>query len=152
MSKLQVRNEMVINSPISKIWAVITDINQLHKVNPGVVKATGAMDKQNCTRTCEMNNKGKKGTMTERLVELVPEKKTVWALESDDMGMSKMCKDVKFHFYLEKISDTKTKVVNESHYQPANFFASIMNSLMMKRFMSKAQEEILTNIKSLTEK
>ncbi|MBI4945190.1 MAG: cytochrome P460 family protein [Bacteroidetes bacterium] len=39
MSKLQARNEMVINAPISKIWAVITDINVLHKINPGVIKA-----------------------------------------------------------------------------------------------------------------
>jgi len=56
------------------IWAIITDINLLHKVNPGVIRATGRMDKQGETRTCEMDNKGRKGTMTEKLIELVPEK------------------------------------------------------------------------------
>lgn len=152
MSKLQVRNEAIINASVHNIWKVITDINQLHKVNPGVVKATGCMDRQGETRSCEMNNNGRMGTMTERLIEMVPEKKTVWSLESDTMGMSKMLKDTRFCFSLEKISDTKTKVVNETYYEPANFIAIIMNGFMMKKMISKAQEQILNNIKSLTEK
>ena len=50
MSKLQARNEAIINAPVSKIWSLITDINQLHKVNPGVIKATGSMNQLNGTR------------------------------------------------------------------------------------------------------
>ena len=41
MSKLQARNESIINAPIASVWAIITDINLLHKVNPGVINATG---------------------------------------------------------------------------------------------------------------
>lgn len=152
MSKLQARNEALINAPIGSIWAIITDINQLHKINPGVLKATGRMDKQGETRTCEIDNKGRKGTMTEKLIELIPEKKTVWAIESDTMGMSKMLKNPQFCFYLEKINENKTKVINESYYEPANFMAKIMNALMMKKMMSKMQGQILSNIKTLTEK
>jgi uncharacterized protein YndB with AHSA1/START domain len=151
MNKLQARNEAIINAPISSVWSIITDINLLQKVNPGVIKATGRMDKQGETRTCEMDNKGRKGTMTEKLIELIPEKKTVWTIESDTMGMSKMLKDTRFIFNLEKIGDTKTKVVNETYYQPVNLIAKIMNGLMMKKMIGKAQEQILINIKSLTE-
>jgi len=152
MSKLQARNEAVINAPISSIWAIITDINLLQKVNPGVIKATGRMDKQGETRTCEMNNNGRKGTMTEKLIELVPEKKTVWAIESDTMGMAKMLKDPRFCFYLEKLDDNKTKIVNESYYEPANLMVRIMNALMMKKKMGQIQGQILSNIKSIAEK
>ncbi len=152
MCKLQARNEAIINAPISSIWAIITDINLLHKVNPGVIKATGRMDKQGETRTCEMNNRGKVGTMTEKLIELVPEKKTVWAIENDTMGMGKMLKDPRFCFYLEKLEDNKTKIVNESYYEPANFMVKIMNALMMKKKMGEIQGQILSNIKSLAEK
>lgn len=152
MSKLQARNEAIINAPIGVIWAIITDITQLHKINPGVIKATGRMDKQGETRTCEMDNKGRKGTMTEKLIELVHEKKTVWAIESDTMGMAKMLKDPRFCFYLEKINDTKTKIINESYYDPATFVAKIMNVLMMKKMMGKIQGQILSNIKNLAEK
>jgi carbon monoxide dehydrogenase subunit G len=152
MSKLQARNEAIIGAPISSIWAVITDIAILHKVNPGVIKATGRMDKLGETRTCEIDNKGRKGTMTEKLIELIPEKKTVWTIQSDTMGMSKMLKDTKFCFTLEKLDDNKTRVINETYYQPANLMAKVMNGLMMKGMISKAQEQILTNIKSLTEK
>ncbi|MGB3075899.1 MAG: SRPBCC family protein, partial [Chitinophagales bacterium] len=80
MSKLQAHNEAVINAPISRVWAIITDITLLHKINPGVITANGRMDKQGETRTCEMENRGKRGTMTERLAELVHEKKTVWVI------------------------------------------------------------------------
>jgi len=151
MSKLQARNEAIINAPISKIWNIITDINILHKINPGVIKASGHMDRLGETRTCEMINNGKKGTMTEKLVEMDHEKKTVWAIENDTMGMSKMLKDPRFCFYLEKLGDSKTKIVNESYYDPANMVASIMNALMMKRKMGQIQGQILNNIKKLAE-
>jgi Polyketide cyclase / dehydrase and lipid transport len=151
MSKLQARNEAIIHAPIGSIWAIITDITLLHKINPGVIKATGRMDKQGETRTCEMENRGKKGTMTEKLIELVLEKKTVWAIESDTMGMAKMLKDPKFCFYLEKIDDKTTKIINESYYEPANLVVRIMNALMMKKKMGEIQSQILSNIKSIAE-
>jgi len=152
MSKLQARNEITINAPIDIVWSIITDINLLHKINPGVISATGRMDKQGETRTCEMDNNGRKGIMTEKLIELVPEKKTVWTIENDSMGMKKMIKDPRFCFYLEKIDDGKTKVVNESYYKPANIFVKIMNALMMKKKMGQIQSQILSNIKTLAEK
>lgn len=152
MSTLQARNEAIINAPVESIWAIITDITSLHKVNPRVVKASGRMDIQGETRTCETNNNGRKGTMVEKLIELVPQTKTVWTIESDTMGMSKMLADTRFIFNLEKIADNKTKVVNETYYKPANLVAKIMNGLMMKRMISKAQEQILSNIRSMTEK
>jgi hypothetical protein len=152
MSKLQARNEAVINAPLVDVWAIITDINMLPKVNPGVIKATGRMDKQGETRTCEMDKRGRKGTMTEKLIELIPEKKTVWAIENDTMGMSKMLKDPRFCFYVEKLGDNKTKIINESYYEPANLMARIMNALMMKRKMGQIQQQILNNIRTLAEK
>ncbi|MDZ4716149.1 MAG: SRPBCC family protein [Cytophagales bacterium] len=152
MSKLQARNEATINAPISSVWAIITDIKLLGKINPGVISATGRMDKQGETRTCEMENQGKKGTMTEKLVELVHEQKIVWAIESDTMGMGKMLKDPRFCFSLEKIGDSKTKIVNESYYEPANLMVRIMNALMMKTKMGEIQGQILSNIKSIAEK
>ena len=152
MSKLQAHNEAIINAPISKVWAIITDISLLDKINPGVVTAKGRMDKQGETRTCEMNNNGRKGTMTEKLVELVHEQKTVWIIENDTMGMKKMLKDPRFCFYLEKTGDNKTKIINESYYLPATLMAKIMNALMMKKMMEKIQTQILNNIKALAEK
>ena len=152
MSKLQAHNETIINAPISKVWAIITDITLLDKINPGVITAKGRMDKQGETRTCEMDNKGRKGTMTEKLVELVHEQKTVWVIENDTMGIKKMLKDPRFCFYLEKVGDNKTKITNESYYLPANLMAKIMNALMMKKMMSKIQTQILTNIKTIAEK
>ena len=152
MSKLQARNEAVINAPISSVWAIITDIKLLDKINPGVITAKGRMDKQGETRTCEMDNRGRKGTMTEKLIELIPEKKTVWAIESDTMGMGKMLKDPRFCFYLEKLGDNQTKIINESYYEPANFMVRIMNALMMKKKMSEIQGKILSNIKSIAER
>lgn len=137
MSTLQARNEAIINTPVESIWAIITDIGILHKVNPGVVKASGRMDVQGETRTCEINNNGRKGTMIEKLIEMVPQKEEL--------------SDKRFIFNLETLAD-KTKVVNESYYKPANLIAKIMNGLMMKRMILKAKEQILSNMKLLTEK
>lgn len=151
MATLQARNELVMNAPVSKVWALITDIDQLHNINPGVIKATGTMNQLNGIRTCEMDNKGKKGTMTERLIEFEPEKKTVWTIENDTMGMGKMLSDTRFCFYLEQVNERETRVINESYYTPANFFVSMMNVFMMKRMMSRIQSRILDNLKGLLE-
>ncbi len=150
MSQLQARNEAVINASVDRIWAIITDIDQLHKVNPGVVKATGAMDRLNATRTCEIVNGGRKGTMTERLIELVPQKRTVWTIEDDTMGMKKMLNGTRFVFELERLDDQRTRVVSETHYAPANLMARVMNALMMRRMIGKAQATILQNISTIT--
>jgi hypothetical protein len=128
------------------------DIKLLDKINPGVISASGRMDKQGETRTCVMQNGKRKGTMTEKLIEVVPEKKTVWAIENDSMGMSKMLKDPRFCFYLEKMGDNQTKLINESYYEPANFMVKVMNALMMKKKMSEIQGKILSNIKAIAEK
>ena len=152
MSKLQTKCEAVINAPVNSIWTVITDIDQLTKLNNGAVKATGRMDKQGETRTVEVNLNGKAGTFTERLIELVPGEKTVWTIESDTMGMGKMLKETRFVTILEKINDTKTKVTNETYYRPLNIIAKIMSALMVKPVFAKMQEQILTNIRILTEK
>ena len=90
--------------------------------------------------------------MVEKLIELIPEEKTVWAIENDTMEMSKMLKEPRFCFYLEKLGDNKTRIVNESYYLPANFVVKIMNALMMKRKMRGIQEKILANIKSIAER
>ena len=152
MCTLQAKNTAVIKAPVNSIWAVITDINQLHKINPGVIKAVGRMDKVGETRTCEIINRGENGTMTEKLVELVPGQRTVWTIEQDTMGMSKMLKDTRFVFNIEKIDDQSTRVTNETYYRPAGFMARMLNGLMIRKTISKAQEQILVNIKLLTEK
>jgi hypothetical protein len=152
MSTLQARNETIINAPIESLWAVITDIQSLPKLNPGVIKASGRMDRQGETRTCEINNRGRKGTMTEKLAELVPLKKTVWTIETDTMGMKKMLIDTRFIFNLEKLSENRTRVINETYYKPANIIATVMNSLMIKKMISRTQEQILSNLRALTEK
>lgn len=150
MSKLQARNEPVIDAPVDRIWSVITDIDLLHKVNPGVVKATGTMDRLNATRTCEIVNGGRKGTMTERLIELEPNKRTVWTIEDDTMGMKKMLNGTRFVFNLERLDDQRTRVVSETHYAPVNLMARVMNALVMRRMIGKAQATILQNISTLT--
>jgi hypothetical protein len=65
--------------------------------------------------------------------------------------MIKMLKNTRFIFNLEVIDNNQTRVINQTYYKPANFFASVLNVLMMRRMISKAQEQILINIKSLAE-
>jgi uncharacterized protein YndB with AHSA1/START domain len=151
MSNLQARNETIIKAPAARVWAAVTDIKLLPKINPGVIAATGRMDQQGATRTCEMSTNGRKGTMTERLAELVPGQKTVWVIESDSMGMTKMLSDPRFCFYVEKIDEGTTRLINESYYTPATVTARVMNALFMKRKMGQIQEQILQNVKSLVE-
>jgi hypothetical protein len=151
MSILQARNEAVLDAPISKIWAIITDIGLLPRINPGVVSVTGTMNEPDGTRTCEILNNGRKGSVTEKLIEFVPGKRTVWKVETDTMGISRMLRDTRFSFILEKVTDSSTRVTAETHYSPATFLARIMNGLMMKKKFAEAQEQILQNLGTLAQ-
>jgi hypothetical protein len=133
------------------VWAVITDITLLPRINPGVISASGAMNVLNATRTCEVLNRGRKGTITERLVEYVPEARTVWKVESETMGMSRMMKDTRFFLRLEMLTGSSTKIIGETHYTPANLLARIMNGLVMRKMIAGMQQQILQNIKVYTE-
>jgi hypothetical protein len=151
MSPLQARDEVTIHAPAASIWAAVTDITLLPVINPGVVKASGTMNELYGTRTCDVENRGRKGTITERLVEFIPEERTVWKVERDSMGMTKLLKDTRFILRLEKIADGVTRVTAETYYRPAHFVALMMNALMMKKMFTGAQRKILTNIKALVE-
>ena len=151
MSTLQAKSEAVLNASVSRIWAIVTDITLLPRINPGVIKASGTMNEQNASRTCEVENKGRKGIITEKLVEFVPGKKMVWKVESDTMGMSKMLLDTRFSLVLEMVTDSSTKVTAETHYSPRTILARVMNGLMMKKMFAKAQEKILQNLQTLTQ-
>ena len=151
MSTLQARNEAMVHAPVSKIWSIITDVSLLPRINPGVISASGIMNEPNGTRTCEVRNKGRKGRITEKLVEFVPEKRTVWQVENDTMGMSKMLKNTRFFLTLVKVSDSSTRVTAETYYTPTNWVARVMNLLMMKRMFAGAQKEILNNIQTISE-
>lgn len=63
MSTLQARNEATVNASAARLWAIVTDIALLPKINPGVVKASGTMNSLNGVRTCEVDNKGRKGVI-----------------------------------------------------------------------------------------
>ncbi|HXD78408.1 MAG TPA: SRPBCC family protein [Puia sp.] len=151
MSTLQARSEALLNASVSRVWAIVTDITLLPRINPGVIKVSGAMNEPNAVRTCEVESKGRKGIITEKLVEFVPEKRMVWKVESDTMGMSKMLLDTRFSLLLETVTDSSTKVTAETHYSPRTILARMMNGLMMKKMFAKAQEKILQNLRALAQ-
>lgn len=150
-SKLQARNEIIINQPVEKIYQMITDISQLHKINPGVIKAEGKMDEVGAKRHCTIDNRGKEGKMEEKCLELVPYERTVWQLEKDNVGFTKMMDNIRFYFHLKANGPNSTFVANETHYAPRHFIAALMNSIMMRKMVGKTQQTILTNLKQRAE-
>jgi len=90
MSTLQARSEAVLNASVSRVWAIVTDITLLPRINPGVIKASGAINEPNAARTCEVENKGRKAIITEKLVEFVPGKRMVWRVESDTVMLNRL--------------------------------------------------------------
>lgn len=148
---VQARNNIVIDAPVEKIYEMITDISLLPKINPGVLSAIGKMNEVGSSRHCTIDNRGKEGKMEERCIALMPNQKTVWSLEKDTIGFTKMMRDITFTFTLKSINVASTSVTNETAYTPRNLFARLMNSLMMKGMISKTQQKILLNLKSLAE-
>jgi hypothetical protein len=109
------------------------------------------MDKLDAVRVCTIRMGKKRGSLQEKLVEFIPNKSTVWQHIEDDMGMSKMMRNITYKFELIDTGGSSTKIISESYYEPANAVAKVINPIVIKRMFHKGQRQILSNIKQIVE-
>lgn len=149
--KFQGQDELIINASVDKIWEILIDGTVLSKWMTIVKHTTSGTESLNAVRSCDVEMNGKKGKVSEKCT-LYNEKKEIgWEMLSDDFGISKMFDNYSFSFELAPVSNNKTKVINRGYADPKNFFAKIMNLIMMKRMSSKMRKKALNGIKQLAE-
>jgi hypothetical protein len=149
--KFQGQDELIMNATVNDIWNVLIDGTLLSKWMPMVKHTTSGIEALNEVRYCDVDMNGRKGKVSEKCV-LYDEKKEIgWVMLTDELGIGKMFNNFSFSFELIPINDNKTKVIGKGYADPKNFFARIMNAVMMRRMSSKIRIKALNGMKKLAE-
>lgn len=152
-SKLQGRNEIVIDAGADRIWEILEDSrSHLPHVLPIVnnVEIDGK-EYLGAVRRCDVNLAGRDGHTVERCIESVPNGRLSHAIEDDSFGFSRALSDFWFSFVLEPEGPHKTRVRIETHFEPHGLKGRVMSTLMMKRKFRHVREAALSNLKRLAE-
>jgi uncharacterized protein YndB with AHSA1/START domain len=153
--KHQVTRTVEVDAEPAAIWRVIADSALLPQW-AGVVKDVTylgeAQEGVGMTRHCNVELGGRSGTMTERCVEFVPNRRAGYVVDDDTLGFNRMLRDYGFTLTLEPRSHVTTALRIDTYYTPRNPPYALLNRLVLKQRMRKIVDGLLQGLKQLSER
>jgi hypothetical protein len=134
---------VIADSRLLPDWAgVVTDVTYLGEGQEGV----------GMTRRCNVELGGHTGTMTERCVEFVPNRRAGYVVDDDTLGFSRMLVDYGFTITLDPRPDRTTALRIDTYYTPRNPLYTLLNRLLLQRRMGKLVDGLLQGLKQTSER
>src|SRR6266511_529128 len=134
---------VIADSRLLPDWAgVVTDVTYLGEGQEGV----------GMTRRCNVELGGHTGTMTERCVEFVPNRRAGYVVDDDTLGFSRMLVDYGFTITLEPRSDRTTVLRIDTYYTPRNPLYALLNRLVLRGRMRSTVDGLLQGLKEISER
>jgi uncharacterized protein YndB with AHSA1/START domain len=136
----------------SEIWAILEDSALLPRwaaVVESVACCASGLEAVGSVRECRVDFAGRKGTIVERCVELVPERKVAYVVDEDSLGFNRMFADYGFTITLEGAADHRTTVSVETYYTPRTMLTRALNALVMRRKLARTVDGLLEGLDRL---
>jgi uncharacterized protein YndB with AHSA1/START domain len=153
--KHQVTRTVEVATDPAAIWSVIADSSLLPQW-AGVVKdVTYLGDKEEgvgMTRHCNVELGGRTGTMTERCVEFIPNRRASYVVDDDTLGFQRMLVDYGFTITLDPLSSRTTALRIDTYYTPRNPLYGLLNRLVLRWRMRKLVDGLLQGLKEISER
>jgi Polyketide cyclase / dehydrase and lipid transport len=153
--KHQVSRTVQVAAGPAAIWGVIADSRLLPQWAGVVTDVTYLGEGQEgvgMTRRCNVELGGRTGTMTERCVEFVPNRRAGYVVDDDTVGFSRMLVDYGFTITLDPRSDRTTALRIDTYYTPRNPLYTLLNRLLLQRRMGKLVDGLLQGLKQTSER
>ncbi len=150
MSQINIKDEILINAPVNKVWQAIKD-PAIHAEWHPAITHIGGEHKLGAVRKCDVNVGGKPGHTEERCSVFEEGRKIMWTIEMDSTGFSRMVSDWTAGFNLEAKDSNTTLVTAQSTFQPKNFLVRLMMPFIKRQF-HQTQQAILDGLKQFVEK
>ena len=154
-SPLQGRDELTISAPASQIWALIDNPALLSAWVPMVrhVDApAGRREHIGATRTCQVRMMGRRGQVTERCTEMVPQRWFYYVVDAETLGFARLVAGFGFSIGLRPIAAGTTSVSLASYYQPRGLLGHVANTLILASQLRRSRRTMLSHLKRLAEK
>ena len=152
--KHQIQRRLEMDAPRQAVWAILEDSAALPQWAPAVEDVTcrgpGPED-LGSVRECRVDFAGRKGTIVERCVELVPSSRIGYVVDDDSLGFNKMFADYGFTISLKDAGPQRTSVVMDTYYTPRSALSAAMNAIIMRRKFQKTVDAILQGLGRLAE-
>ncbi|HEY3260715.1 MAG TPA: SRPBCC family protein [Pseudonocardiaceae bacterium] len=151
---LQGRDNRRIAAPAAVVWDIIEDTGRLPSWVPMVTQvdaAPGQREHVGATRTCQVHTMGRRGQITERCTELVPQRSAFYVVAHDSLGFSRLVDDFSFAITAEAHDDAATTVTLSSHYRPRGLPGRLANLLVLRRQLQRARRRMLAGLARLAE-
>lgn len=143
------RNEITLNAPMERIWAALTNIEELEKFDPTVLKSTATtMSKSGIGAARKVTMRDGKNWFEEKCTAFKPHEALVYELTACSFPVH----GLKHTYSFEKAGGDKVKVKQVMQYQMKfGFLGKIMNALMVKKQSDKGIKAFMAGLKSFTE-
>ncbi|MFN0035577.1 MAG: SRPBCC family protein [Saprospiraceae bacterium] len=142
-------NEIIVNAPMERIWAALTNIEELEKYDPTVLKSTATTPLKSgigAARKVEMRDG--KNWFEEKCTVLA----THEALTYELTACSFPVQSLKHSYSFENAGPGMVKVKQVMEYQMKfGLLGKIMDSLMVRKQSDKGIKAFMTGLKSFTE-
>ena len=142
-------NEITINSPLAKIWSVLTDLELLNKTDPTVKKATVISENKtglNAKRKVLMQDG--KNWFDEKITVFKPNEQLVYQLTDCSFPI----KGLKHTYRFQKIG-TQTRVQQEMEYTVKfGVLGILMDKMIIGKQFNSGINKFLNGLKTFTEK
>jgi hypothetical protein len=153
--KHQVTRTVEVVTDPAAIWGVIADSTLLPQW-AGVVKDVTYLGETDegvgMTRHCNVELGGRSGTMTERCVEFLPNRRAAYVVDDDTLGFHRMLLDYGFTITLDPRSDRTTALRIDTYYTPRNPLYGLLNRLLLRRRMHRTVDGLLQGLKEISER
>ena len=153
--KHQVTRTVEVAADPAAIWGVIADSTLLPQW-AGVVKGVTYLGETEegvgMTRHCNVELGGRTGTMTERCVEFIPNRRAAYVVDDDTLGFHRMLLDYGFMITLDQRSDRTTGLRIDTYYTPRTPVYALLNRLVLQRRMGKLVDGLLQGLKQISER
>jgi uncharacterized protein YndB with AHSA1/START domain len=134
---------VIADSTLLPQWAgIVTDVTYLGETEEGV----------GMTRHCNVELGGRTGTMTERCVEFLPNRRAAYVVDDDTLGFHRMLVDYGFTITLDQRSDRTTALRIDTYYTPRTPLYALLNRLVLQRRMGKLIDGLLQGLKQISER
>jgi uncharacterized protein YndB with AHSA1/START domain len=138
-------DDVVIEAPVSTVWAALKDPGAHTAWHPFVTAIEGE-HALGAARSCSVSVGGKDGVTQELCIEELEGRRIVWRIDHDTTGFSRMVSDWRAGFSLEPVH-AGTRVVAESAFRVKSPLLRLMHPIVRRKF-HQTQQAILAGLDS----
>lgn len=142
-------NEITINAPVERIWAALSNIEELEKFDPTVLKSTATtLAKSGIGAARKVNMRDGKNWFEEKCTAFKTNETLVYELTNCSFPVQ----GLKHSYRFENVGGGKVKVKQVMEYRMRfGVLGKIMDALMVRKQTSKGILAFMTGLKSFTE-